>query len=134
MIKNITLFLVLLLTASGYSTASDKLTLKQTMKEMRLQYKEALDSRSPERFNQHIDAFKMNLNNALAYDFSPERKEVSLEGLNKVERFVVDIPQATPENLAELQQQLGHIDKLREEYHKKAKPSTWDLILSIFKS
>ncbi|MGB0467102.1 MAG: cytochrome b562 [Pontibacterium sp.] len=127
------LLISMLLTTGGYASAGESLNLKKTMKLMRLQYKEALESHSADSFNQHIDAFKMHLSSAKTYDFSPERKKVSLEGLNKVERFIADLPLATADNLVELQQQLSSVDQLRKDYHKKAKPSTWELLLSIFK-
>lgn len=127
------LLLTVLLTSSGYVSAGEPLNLKQTMKQMKLQYKEALETRSAESFNQHIAKFKTHLDSAQGYDFSPERKAVSLEGLNKVERFVTQLPPATADNLAQLQQQLKSLDDLRKEYHKKTKPGTWELLLSIFK-
>lgn len=127
------LLLTVLLTSGGYASAGESLNLKQTMKQMRLQYKEAMESRSAESFNQHIDAFKTHLSSAQTYDFSPDRKVVSLEGLGKVERFINEIPLATDDNLAELQQKLSSVDDLRKEYHKKAKPGTLELLLSIFK-
>ncbi|MDI3326820.1 cytochrome b562 [Pontibacterium granulatum] len=127
------LLLTLLLATAGFANANESPSLKQTMKQMRLHYKEALVSQSAEGFNQHIDAFKTLLNSAQAYEFSPERKAVSLEGLTKVERVVADIPLATADNLAGLQQKIRGVDLLRKEYHKKAKPSTWDLILNLLK-
>lgn len=127
------LLLTVLLTSGGYASAGESLNLKQTMKQMRLQYKEAMETRSAESFNQHIDVFKTHLSSAQGYNFSPDRKVVSLEGLSKVERFITEIPLATDDNLAELQQQLSSVDELRKEYHKKAKPGTWELLLSIFK-
>ena len=127
------LLLSVLFTTSGYANAGESLNLKQTMKQMRLQYKETMESRSAESFNQRIEAFKTHLRSAQTYDFSPDRKVVSLEGLGKVERFINDIPLATDDNLAELQQQLSSVDELRKEYHKKAKPGTLELLLSIFK-
>ena len=122
-----------LITQSGLSSAADNHSLKQTMKQMRLAYKEALVSSSAEGFNQQVDAFRNHLSNAQAYDFSPERKAIALEGLNKVEHSLDNISLATADNLSELQEQLRSIDQLRKEYHKKAKPSTWELILSLFK-
>ena len=121
-----------LLTTGGYTNAGEPLTLKQTMKEMKLQYKEALETSSAESFNQRIETFKTHLSSAQTYDFSPERKVISLEGLKKVENFITEMPVATTENLSELQQQLQSVDQLRKEYHKKAKPSKWELFLSIF--
>ena len=107
--------------------------LKQTMKQMRLHYLNALESTSPEVFNQQMQAFATQLGIAQAYDFSPERKQISLQGLNKVEQIVRQLPQANAENLSQLQQQLQQVDQLRKEYHKKAKPSVWDLIFDLFK-
>ncbi len=127
------LLLASLLALTGPVSAGEPLTLKQTMKQMRLQYKEALETSSADSFNQYMDTFKVHLSSAKAYDFSPERKKVSLEGLNKVERSLADMPVATAANLAELQLQLRGIDQLRKEYHKKTKPSTWELLLSFFK-
>ena len=123
----------LLFATVGFTHAGESPSLKQTMKQIRLHYKEALVTQSAEGFNQHIDAFKTHLSSAQAFNFSPERKAISLEGLSKVERAVADLPQATSNNLAELQQQIRAIDELRKEYHKKAKPSTWDLLLNLLK-
>lgn len=125
--------LVSLLSVSGGISAGEPLTLKQTMKEMRLHYKEALDARSPEVFAKHIDLFKTHLKSAQAYDFSPERKVISLEGLNKVEAIVTGLPDVTSANLAAVQQQFEQVDDLRTKYHKEAKPSPWDLFWDIFK-
>lgn len=127
------LSLTLLVAFSGYSSAGEPINLKKTMKQMRLHYKNALDADSALVFNQNIGEFKKYLKSAQSYDFSPERKDISLEGLNKVERFVDAIPPATTHNLNALQQQLSTVDQLRTEYHKKAKPSIWEMFLNFLK-
>ena len=127
------LSLSLLVTFSGYSSAGEPLTLKKTMKQMRLHYKNALETDSAESFNQNLDIFKTHLDSAQEYDFSPERKVISLEGLNKVENFVDAIPPATADNLAVVKQQLSEIDDIRTEYHKKAKPGLWEMFISFLK-
>ncbi|WP_420554111.1 cytochrome b562 [Neptuniibacter marinus] len=127
------LSLILLIAFSGYSSAGEPLNLKKTMKQMRLHYKNALDTDSAQSFNQNIGEFKKYLKSAQTYDFSPERKVISLEGLNKVERFVEAIPPATADNLSAVQQQLSTVDQLRTEYHKKAKPSIWEMLLNFLK-
>lgn len=127
------LSLSLLVTFSGYSSAGEPLTLKKTMKQMRLHYKNALETDSAESFNQNLDIFKTHLDSAQEYDFSPERKVISLEGLNKVESFVDAIPPATADNLAVVKQQLSEIDEIRTEYHKKAKPGLWEMFISFLK-
>ena len=127
------LSLSLLVTFSGYSSAGEPLTLKKTMKQMRLHYKNALETDSAESFNQNLDIFKTHLDSAQEYDFSPERKVISLEGLNKVESFVDAIPPATADNLAVVKQQLSEIDDIRTEYHKKAKPGLWEMFISFLR-
>ncbi|MFY0678551.1 MAG: hypothetical protein JXR18_14835 [Neptuniibacter sp.] len=127
------LSLSLLVTFSGYSSAGEPLTLKKTMKQMRLHFKNALETDSAETFNQNLDIFKTHLDSAQEYDFSPERKVISLEGLNKVESFVDAIPPATADNLDVVKQQLSEIDEIRTEYHKKAKPGLWEMFISFLK-
>lgn len=117
---------------SGYTSAGEPLTLKKTMKQMRLHYKNALETDSADTFNQNLEAFKTQLDSAQAYDFSPERKVISLEGLNKVELLVDAIPAATADNLSKVQLELSKADQLRTEYHKKAKPGLWEMFLSFF--
>ena len=127
------LSLSLLVTVSGYSSAGEPLTLKKTMKQMRLHYKNALETDSAESFNKNLDIFKTHLDSAQEYDFSPERKVISLEGLNKVESFVDAIPPAPADNLAVVKQQLSEIDDIRTEYHKKAKPGLWEMFISFLR-
>jgi len=103
--------------------------LKPTMKEMRLHFKQALESETPEQFNREIQLFIEELKVAQAFNFSPERKAISLEGLNKVDTIVTALPPATAANLHAHKEQLRQIDTLREEYHDKAKPGVLDLLL-----
>lgn len=127
------LCLISMATVSAASAAETAPALKQTMKQMRLHYLNALESTAAVEFNQQLSAFKTQLSIAQTYDFSPERKQVSLEGLDKVDAIVSQLPQANAENLAQLQRQLQKVDQLRKEYHKKAKPSVWDLLFDLFK-
>lgn len=107
--------------------------LKPTMKEIRLHYKEAVKSNNPAQFNQHIQLFLVELQTARNFEFSPERKELSLEGLNKVQNLVSSLPEATEANLTALQTQLKQVDQLREDYHKKVKPGVLDLLIATLK-
>ncbi len=107
--------------------------LKPTMKEMRLHYKQAIDAVSPEVFNQKIKLFLTELQIAREYDFSTDRAKLSLEGLNKVYEKVTTLPAATYENLATVKEEFKQVDELRKEYHKKVKPSIFDLLLKTFK-
>ena len=107
--------------------------LKPTMKEMRLHYKAALDTSDPERFNKEIGLFIEELQVAREFNFSPERKVLSLEGLDRVKVIVESMPPATTENLAQLQSELQQLDQLRKEYHKKVKPGVLDLLIDTIK-
>ncbi|WP_290697361.1 cytochrome b562 [Amphritea sp.] len=107
--------------------------LKPTMKEIRLHYKEAIETNKPEQFNQHIQLFLVELQTARNFEFSPERKVLSLEGLNKVQSIVSKLPEATEANLATLQTELKQVDQLRESYHKKVKPGVLDLLIDTLK-
>ncbi|MDO6564817.1 cytochrome b562 [Amphritea sp. 1_MG-2023] len=107
--------------------------LKPTMKAMRLHYKQAIDTQDPAIFNDKIAQFLSELETARAYNFSPERKALSLEGLNKVKSQLGRLPKATSTNLSQLQNQLREVDQLRVEYHKKVKPGVFELLLDTFK-
>lgn len=122
------LFLSLLL-----STSATAGPLKPTMKEMRLYYKQAIDTRDPAVFNETISRFLTELNTAREFKYSPERKALSLEGLNKLQTLVSSLPKATETNLSQLQTQLREADQLRIEYHKKVKPGVFELLLDTLK-
>lgn len=126
-----TLLLSVLL-LSPLTQASEAPSLKQTMKQMRLHYTEALDATDAAAFNISVAAMQAQLNIARQYDFSPERKDVSLEGLNKVADTIGNL-QADNSNLAEQQQQLATVDNLRKEYHKKTKPGVLELVMNAIK-
>ncbi|UTW03231.1 hypothetical protein KDX31_18215 [Amphritea atlantica] len=115
------------------STSATAGALKPTMKEMRLYYKQALDTQDPAVFNDKISQFLTELQTARAFEFSPERKALSLEGLNKVQTLVSGLPEATETNLSQLQTQLKEVDQLRIEYHKKVKPGVFELLLDTLK-
>jgi soluble cytochrome b562 len=101
---------------------------------MRLYYKQAIDATTPERFNQKIDLFLNELQKARDFDFSSERAQVSLEGLDKVHAKVSAFPAATETNLAVLKEELKQIDQIRKEYHKKVKPGVFELLVKTFKN
>ncbi len=108
--------------------------LKPTMKEMRLHYKQAIDATAPEVFNQKIKLFMTELQIAREYDFSSDREKLSMEGLDKVYEIVSTLPTANYENLAAVKEEFQQVDELRKEYHKKVKPSVFDLLLKTFKN
>ncbi|MDX2321470.1 MAG: cytochrome b562 [Moritella sp.] len=124
------LIITLLFSTFVNSAEIDSIDLKVTMKEMRLAYTQAMKSTSADEFTSRIDEMSNMLAVAQSYNFSPDRAEMSNQGLNKVEAILHSIQQTdvTEDNLAIAKNKLEDIDSLRKEYHKKSKPSVWQLI------
>lgn len=129
-LKTPLIFLLLGVLIASPVSASE---LKPIMKEMRLHFKHAIDATSPEQFNQKVDLFLTELEKARKFEFSSEREKVSLEGLDKVHTKVTALPEATKINLASVKEEFKQVDLLRKEYHKKAKPGIYDLLLKTLK-
>ena len=124
------LIISLLFSTLVNSAEIDSIDLKVTMKQMRLAYTQAMKTTSADEFSTRIDEMSKMLAVAQSYNFSPDRAEMSNQGLDKVESILNSIQQAdiTDENLAVEKAKLEDIDSLRKEYHKKSKPSIWQLI------
>jgi soluble cytochrome b562 len=128
--KPLILFLLGLLIANPLAAGE----LKPTMKEMRLHYKQAMDATTAEQFNQKVKLFLTELQIAREFDFSSDKAKLSMEGLNKVHDKVIALPTATEANLAAVKEEFDQVDELRKEYHKKVKPSVFDLLVKTFKN
>ena len=129
-IAQLGLIISLLFSTLVNSADIDSIDLKVTMKEMRLAFTQAMKATSADEFSTRIDKMSKMLAVAQSYNFSPERAEMSNQGLDKVESILNSLQQAdiTDENLAVAQAKLEDVDSLRKEYHKKSKPSIWQLI------
>jgi len=126
----LSLIISLLFSTLVNSAEIDSIDLKVTMKQMRLAYTQAMKTTSADEFSTRIDEMSKMLAVAQSYNFSPDRAEMSNQGLDKVESILNSIQQAdiTDENLAVAKAKLEDVDSLRKEYHKKSKPSIWQLI------
>ncbi|MFT5879039.1 MAG: soluble cytochrome b562 [Moritella sp.] len=126
----ISFIISLLFSTVALSNEMDGIDLKVTMKHMRFEYTQALETVSTSEFSGHINKMSELLAKAQGYQFSPERAKISLEGLDKVAVVLNTIQQTdiTVGNLATVQAQLEQVDSLRKVYHKKSKPSIWQLI------
>lgn len=124
-LSSLMLTLVLALSPVSASFAS-QVDLQATMKKMKFEVSQAYKAQDMATFSAHIDSFAQLVAEAKRYSFPAERKEVSLQGLNKVEQAVVLIQQEIAAGeLDNAKQHLKTIDDLRKEYHKKDKPSVW---------
>ncbi|RJG42435.1 cytochrome b562 [Motilimonas pumila] len=109
--------------------ATNTVDLKAVMKEMSYQFKAAIKTESEDEFKQHMTEFSDLVEQAKTYSFAPEHKEKSLEGLNKVSQALAQLDlDLAQTSLGEVQKQLKAVDDLRIEYHKKDKPSMWQLL------
>ncbi|QUM84210.1 MULTISPECIES: cytochrome b562 [unclassified Moritella] len=126
----LSLIISLLFSTLVNSAEIDSIDLKVTMKQMRLAYTQAMKTTSADEFSTRIDEMSKMLAVAQSYNFSPDRAEMSNQGLDKVESILNSIQQSdiTDENLAVAKAKLEDVDSLRKEYHKKSKPSIWQLI------
>lgn len=129
-IAQLGLIISLLFSTVVNSAEINSIDLKVTMKEMRLAYTQAMKTTSAAEFTSHIDEMSNMLTVAQGYNFSPDRAEMSHQGLDKVESILNSIQQTeiTDKNLATAKAKLEDVDSLRKEYHKKSKPSVWQLI------
>ena len=124
------LIISLLFSTLVNSAEINSIDLKVTMKQMRLAYTQAMKTTSVDEFTAHIDEMSKRLAVAQSYNFSPDRADISHQGLEKVESVLNSIQQVdiTDANLAVAKNKLKDVDSLRKEYHKKSKPSIWQLI------
>lgn len=129
-IAQLGLIICLLFSTLVNSAEINSIELKVTMKQMRLAYTQAMKTTSADEFTAHIAEMSKRLAVAQSYNFSPDRAEMSNQGLDKVESVLNSIQKidVTDTNLDLAKSKLEQVDSLRKEYHKKSKPSVWSLI------
>mgnify|MGYP000560211097 CR=1 FL=1 len=111
------------LSAQTYAADFD---LKATMKQMKPTFKQAAQAQTIEEMQQPIIDLNQLVEQAKQGDYPPEKKDIYLEGFNKLS-VTLDSIEADLDagNLTEAKAQLREIDSLREEYHDKRNPSIW---------
>lgn len=121
---------VILLTAgmllATQAFASD-VDLKQIMKEMKLEFKHAAEAQTVDEMQAPVQNLTKLVNTAKTGDFPPERKDLFLEGFNKLTLALDSVENDLEQgNLAQAKDALREVDSLRKEYHEKKKPSIWE--------
>lgn len=121
--KKLTPFIVLLVTANVYAAGSD---LKATMKEMKLEFNHAAEAQSISEMQVPVTNMTNLINKAKLGTYPPEKQDLYLEGFNKL-TVALNSVEADLEagDLAQAQEELRQVDKLRIEYHGKRNPSIW---------
>ncbi|MDF4689381.1 cytochrome b562 [Vibrio parahaemolyticus] len=110
---------------STYAMA-EAVDLKQNMKQMKMEFKQAAEASDVETMKSAIDSLQAIVEQSKRGNYPPEKFDTYLEGFNKLsvtlDKIESDLDAG---NLTEAKAQLREIDSLREEYHDKRNPSIW---------
>lgn len=103
--------------------------LKATMKQMKQSFKQAAQAQTIEEMQQPIIDLNELVEQAKLGDYPPEKKDIYLEGFNKLTVTLEKIEsELQAGQLEAAKASMKQIDSLREEYHDKRNPSIWDSI------
>ncbi len=108
------------------SVSAANVDLKQNMKQMKLEFKQAAEATSVETMQAPINRLSQLVEESKLGNYPPEKQDLYLEGFNKLsvalDKIEVDLEQG---NLEQAQQTLRTVDELRVEYHEQRNPSIW---------
>ena len=108
--------------------ASD-VDLKATMKQMKLEFKQAAQATSVDGMKAPIDNMLQLVEQAKKGKYPPEKVDTYVEGFSKLSTTLKQIDSQLDEgDLASAQESLRQVDELRVEYHDKRNPSIWSKI------
>ncbi|WP_114783524.1 cytochrome b562 [Vibrio tetraodonis] len=108
--------------------ASD-VDLKATMKQMKLEFKQAAQATSVDGMKVPIDNMLQLVEQAKKGKYPPEKVDTYIEGFSKLSTTLKQIDsQLDAGDLASAQESLRQVDELRIEYHDKRNPSIWSKI------
>ncbi|WP_086981304.1 cytochrome b562 [Vibrio aphrogenes] len=121
--KKIIPFIALLVTANVYAAGFD---LKATMKEMKLEFKQAAEAQTIDEMKAPVTKLKALVDNAKQGSYPAEKQQVYLEGFNKLTVTLNSVESSLEAGQFDAaKQELRQVDELREEYHDKRNPSIW---------
>lgn len=103
--------------------------LKSNMKQMKVEFKQAVESTSKVEMQQALNEFKLLIQASKQGEYPPEKQELYMEGFDRL-LVTVDKVQQDLDNkgLEAARSSLKLLDELREEYHDKRNPSIWSKI------
>ncbi|MGR5548454.1 cytochrome b562 [Vibrio sp. DNB22_12_1] len=111
--------------SSTYAMA-EAVDLKQNMKQMKMDFKQAAGASDVETMKSAIDSLQAIVEESKRGNYPPEKFDLYLEGFNKLSVTLDNIESDLDAGkLTEAKEQLREIDGLREEYHDKRNPSIW---------
>ncbi|CAM3813988.1 cytochrome b562 [Vibrio aquimaris] len=124
--KKIIFALTLMLSIQVFASDVD---LKATMKQMKLEFKQAAQATSVDSMKAPIDNMLQLVEQAKKGNYPPEKVDTYIEGFSKLSTTLEQIDsQLDAGDLASAQESLRQIDELRIEYHDKRNPSIWSKI------
>lgn len=115
--------LAILFSASTFAADFD---LKATMKQMKVEFKQAAEATEVAGMQSAIDNLSDLVEQSKRGDYPPEKFDIYFEGFTKLSN-ALDSVDAKLElgDLEGAKSELRNVDALREEYHEKRNPSIW---------
>lgn len=121
--KKLIPFIALLVTVNVYGAGFD---LKATMKEMRIEFKQAAEAQNIDKMETSITHLTALVNQAKQGVYPLEKQDLYLEGFNKLTVALANVKAYLDSGeLDQAKAALRKIDDLRVEYHDKRNPSIW---------
>ncbi|RJX75777.1 cytochrome b562 family protein [Vibrio sinensis] len=113
---------------SAHSIAAD-VDLKSNMKQMKVEFKQAVESTTTVEMQQALSEFKSLIQSSKQGEYPPEKQDLYMEGFDRLLVTVDQVQQdLDSKGLEAARTSLKQLDDLREEYHDKRNPSIWSKI------
>lgn len=121
-------YAIFLMVLVSVKVQSQPIDLELVMKNMALDYKQALNAPNKAQFLTELDELLQGIETSKQYRFK-QKAEQSLEGLNKVTNVINSAKNLALNNqLENAKAKLKEVDTHRKHYHKLHKKSVWQLI------
>tara|TARA_Y100001956_G_C4126532_1_gene190440 strand:- start:4011 stop:4394 length:384 start_codon:yes stop_codon:yes gene_type:complete len=115
--------LALAISVNAFATDFD---LKATMKQMKVEFKQAAEATEVSGMQTAIDNLSDLVEQSKRGDYPPEKFDIYFEGFTKLSQALDSVDAKLEQgDLEAAKQELRHVDALREEYHDKRNPSIW---------
>ncbi|NLS11800.1 cytochrome b562 family protein [Vibrio sp. SM6] len=128
--RYVTLFLSLSMVLGSVAMAGD-FDLKQNMKSLKWEFRQAAQAQTAEEMTQAITAFRALVEEAKRGEYPAEKNAMYQEGFERLSHTLTIIDaELAAGNFKQAQARLRDIDDLRETYHEKRNPSIWSTLFN----
>lgn len=115
--------LAILFSATTFAADFD---LKATMKQMKVEFKQAAEATEVAGMQSAIDNLSELVEQSKRGDYPPEKFDIYFEGFTKLSKALDTVDAKLEQgDLEGAKSELRNVDALREEYHDKRNPSIW---------